>query len=121
MTFLPDNVAIACEYCNGFAVKSELDPVSVPVAVYSDSEFFMVHPYFDETEDHIRFVDGDVSYPIVIEAMTDKGVWTVDKMKLDSTQLTKERPKDFLFARDNNALPGGYSDLLKRAVGRVID
>ena len=55
-------------------MKSELDPVSVPVAVYSDSEFFMVHPYFDETEDHIRFVDGDVSYPIVIEAMTDKGV-----------------------------------------------
>ncbi len=84
--------------------------------MYPNSEFYIVHPYFDETEEHIGFVDGDVGYPVVINGLTDKGVWTIDKMKLDSTQLTKERAKDFLFARDANALPGEYLDLLRQAV-----
>ena len=117
-TFLPDNLAIACEYCNGFEVKGELDTVSVAGAEYSNSEFHIVHPYFDNTEDHIRFVDRDVGFPVVVEGLSDEGLWTIDKMRLDSTQLTKERAKDFLFARDTEALPNGYSDVLKKAVGR---
>lgn len=117
-TFEPENLAIACEYCNGFKVKGELDTVAVCAENYADSEFFIVHPYFDDTSEHVRFVDNEAGHPILIEGLTERGVWTIDEMKLASTHMTKQRAQEFIFARESEALAANDLDLLKRAVDR---
>ncbi|OAN99987.1 hypothetical protein A8B75_19185 [Sphingomonadales bacterium EhC05] len=117
-TFLPVNLAIACEYCNGFKVKGELNTVSVPADQYNHSEFLIVHPYLDDTNNHIRFVDNTAGYPILIEGISERGVWTIEKMALASPYITKLRAQDFVFARETEALAAGELELLKRAVDR---
>lgn len=119
-TFLPENLAIACEYCNGFKVKGELDTISIAADDYSDCEFLIVHPYFDDARLHIQFVDNEAGHPILIEGLSERGVWTIDKMGLDSSHLTKQRAQDYIFARESEALAASDLDLLKRAVDRPV-
>lgn len=44
-TFAAKNLVLACEYCNGFAVKSDLDTVGVIGPTYDSTMFLLVHPY----------------------------------------------------------------------------
>ncbi|WP_299211224.1 hypothetical protein [uncultured Tateyamaria sp.] len=118
-TFEPLNLAISCEYCNGFKVKGEVETVVTVAANYADVEFLIVHPYLDNTAEHIRFVDNGAGYPIVIEGLSPRGIWTIDTMKLASPHLTKLRAMDHIFAKETAALPAEDQDLFKRAVGRV--
>ncbi|PZX38976.1 uncharacterized protein (TIGR02646 family) [Roseinatronobacter thiooxidans] len=119
-TFTPMNLVISCEYCNGFKVKGELDTVSVCAEQYADSEFVIVHPYIDDTSIHIRFVDNEAGHPILIEGLSDRGTWTIETMSLDSTHMTKQRAKDFIFARETEALAEADLDILKRALNRRV-
>jgi hypothetical protein len=119
-TFEPFNIAISCEYCNGFKVKGEVETVATAAANYVDSDFLIVHPYLDDTTEHIEFVDNEAGHPIVIEGLTDRGIWTIDTMQLASTHLTKQRAQEFIFARETEALSLADIDLCKRAVGRTV-
>lgn len=119
-TFLPVNLAIACEYCNGFRIKGELDTVSVAAEDYTDSEFLIVHPYLDDVDLHIQFVDNEAGHPILIEGLSERGIWTIDKMSLDSSHVTKQRAQEHIFARESESLAANDLDLLKRAVDRPI-
>ena len=112
------NLAISCEYCNGFMVKGELNTVSVYNEQYADSEFLIVHPYIDDTSIHIQFVDNEAGHPILIEGLTERGIWTIDAMSLASPHMTKQRAQEFIFARETRALAGADLDILKRAVNR---
>lgn len=117
-TFTPMNLAISCEYCNGFMVKGALDTISVCAEYYEHCQFLIVHPYIDDTDIHIKFVDNEAGHPVLIEGLTDRGVWTIDAMGLASTHLTKQRAQEFIFARETAALDAADLDILKRALDR---
>lgn len=91
-TFLPANIAIACEACNGFMVKSELDTIAVEASDYEDCNFRIVHPYLDNPIEHIEFVQEEKK--IVMVALSDKGRWTIEHLQLDGTAATARRAFD---------------------------
>lgn len=114
-TFEVLNIAISCEYCNGFAVKSSLDTVNKISTVYSEIEWRIIHPYFDNTEEHIIFHGADES---IIKGLSDRGLWTIDKLKLDDPGLTLERVKDKLFEESLEKLSDDRKAQLLQALGR---
>lgn len=58
-TFTNKNLALACAYCNGFEKKSTKNVLSTLRPNYSNCDFSIVHPYFDNIEDHIELAfDG---------------------------------------------------------------
>jgi uncharacterized protein (TIGR02646 family) len=98
-TFVPLNIAIACEYCNGFSVKVDLDTVAVNAATYDTVEFYLVHPYLDDPAEHFAFAYGpNGKAGVLISSDTTKGKWTIRNLHLDSDALTIERAKDALYA-----------------------
>lgn len=117
-TFTPKNLVLACEYCNGFAVKSDLDTVAAVAQAYEASTFHLVHPYIDAPEDHIEFTLAVQDRGVVVRAKNGsaKGVWTITHLKLDSPGLTQERAKDALMEEDRAALPDFYRNLLDQAL-----
>lgn len=50
---------------------------------------------------------------------SDIGLWTIANLQLDSSGLTKERIKDYLYAKQvKSVLPAYYLDLFDRVTGR---
>jgi uncharacterized protein (TIGR02646 family) len=91
-TFLPANIAVACEACNGFTVKSDLDTIAVETPNYEDCDFRIVHPYLDNSEEHIEFVQEERK--IVMVGLSVKGRWTIENLQLDGTASTARRAFD---------------------------
>ena len=98
-TFLPKNIVVSCEYCNGFLVKGETDTVMTSAADYDHCDFRLVHPYLDKPTEHISFYGDDDADGVLLRAVTDKGRWTIDLFRLDSGFATANRAKDKLFER----------------------
>jgi uncharacterized protein (TIGR02646 family) len=118
-TFVPKNLVLACEYCNGFSVKCALDTVKVVASTYEGSEFFIVHPYEDNVVEHISFTELDKGAQITINGLSPKGVWTVQNMKLDSPELTVLRAQDHLYQKMFGSLPKHFKALLLKATAPV--
>lgn len=91
-TFLPANIAVACEACNGFTVKSDLDTIAVEAPNYEDCNFRVVHPYLDNPGEHIEFVQEEKK--IVMVGLSVKGRWTIENLQLDGTAATERRAFD---------------------------
>lgn len=121
-TFTAQNLILACEFCNGFSVKADLDTVRTVGTTYDKSEFLIVHPYLDEPANHIEFSDNDGNGGVLAVGKTDLGLWTIRELQLDSPGLTKERSKDYIyFLHTKQALPPYYLDLYNRATGRKAE
>lgn len=90
-TFEPDNLAMSCEFCNGFEVKKDLDTIEVSSPNYQDCIFRIVHPYFDDPSLHIGFVEDEDDDTVVMVGLSDKGIWTIENMDLDGTTATSFR------------------------------
>lgn len=116
-TFVAKNLVLACEYCNGFSVKNDLDTVATAGITYDQTTFKIIHPYIDTPSDHIEFVDQVDK--VLIQGISDKGKWTIENMKLDSSGLTTLRAKDLVFSRVIQNIPEEDALLLKQATGRV--
>lgn len=57
----PYNLVTACSSCNSTSNKGENDTVKVPVnrSDYAANKFKIVHPYFDNPDDHFKYQDAD--------------------------------------------------------------
>ncbi|TDF62053.1 HNH endonuclease [Cupriavidus sp. L7L] len=118
-TFHAKNLLIACEYCNGFAIKADLDTVEALGADYDTTTFRIVHPYLDEPNGHISFLEQAGHEPgVVIQGLSPKGLWTIDKLQLTESGLTIERAKELVFYRGLNQLPMHFQELLLAATKR---
>jgi uncharacterized protein (TIGR02646 family) len=103
-TFLAKNLIIACEYCNGFAVKGEINTISKVENNYEDCVFHLVHPYFDDPTLHLEFLSENDELLVTIRSLTPKGRWTIDNLQLDTPGATIERAKERLHERRLNSL-----------------
>ncbi|MBK5547619.1 hypothetical protein JFT85_22935 [Pseudomonas sp. TH04] len=118
-TFVAKNLVISCEYCNGLAVKADIDTIKVLRDKYDDCEFHIVHPYDDEIECHIQFDDDEDQLPVVVRGISPKGLWTIENMKLNDVGLTRERAKEVYYERRGLTLPAPEEDLIERALGAM--
>lgn len=59
--FEPYNMVTACSSCNSPSNKGEKDTVQRPVnwLNYTDNRFKIVHPYFDNPDDHFKYTDKE--------------------------------------------------------------
>lgn len=115
-TFLPINLVIACEYCNGFAVKGDIDTVEITANNYKDCVFHVVHPYLDDPSLHLSFISEEEDTKILIKSSSTKGTWTIESLKLDTPGATTERAKEYLHQQRMGSLPQQYGALLREAV-----
>lgn len=115
-TFLPVNLVIACEYCNGFAVKGDIDTIETIAENYTDCVFHVVHPYLEDPSLHLSFLSEANGTGIIIKSLSTKGTWTIISLQLDTPGATTERAKEYLFQQRLNSLSVPDGDLLRKAV-----
>jgi 5-methylcytosine-specific restriction endonuclease McrA len=115
-TFLPINLVIACEYCNGFAVKGDIDTVEIAAKNYTESVFHVIHPYLEDPSLHLSFLSEADETKILIKSLSTKGTWTIESLKLDTPGATTERAKEYLHQQRMGSLPQPYAALLREAV-----
>lgn len=111
-TFEAENIALSCEYCNGFEVKKTLDTIDVVAANYAECSFRVVHPYFDDPAAHIGFVNEHQR--IVLRGLSPKGIWTIGELRLDSPSSTASRALDVVLS--DNSLPEHLASLIRQAL-----
>lgn len=60
-SFEPFNLVTSCTSCNSPVNKGQNDTIAKPVdrTDYSNNRFVIVHPYFDNPDEHLKYVDKD--------------------------------------------------------------
>jgi uncharacterized protein (TIGR02646 family) len=101
-TFEKKNLALSCEYCNGSSKKGEINVVFKPHAIYSNCEFKLVHPYFDNPDDHYEWVNGRTQ--IQIRHKTWKGKYSIILFKLHTQAQANARGREWISKRKKNRL-----------------
>ena len=82
-------------------------------AEYKQCEFLIVHPHFDEPNDHLTFVGGVDKILIKVLNRSSKGRETVKMFRLASPERTKRRAEDAATAKevqDIAHMPGHWRD-----------
>lgn len=76
--FEPFNLVNACTSCNSPSNKRDEDTIVAPAdrTDYDNNRFKIVHPYLDNPDDHIRYVDGDKTI-FDMQNCSAKGVATI--------------------------------------------
>lgn len=114
-TFHPLNLVLTCEWCNT-KEKKALDTISEPDADYEKSEFFLVHPYLEASvSEHVSFDQGS-DFGILIIAKTAKGAWTIEKLRLNTPEMTMLRAQEALMDEKLKQLTSADQALLKKAL-----
>jgi uncharacterized protein (TIGR02646 family) len=103
--FEKKNLILACSLCNGFEKKSTFDTIESLDVNYSKCTFKIVHPYFDDPDDHLEYITlpgSTLAYLIQVKEKngikSPKGEQTISLFELDSSAMTEERYKDALAA-----------------------
>lgn len=96
-TFLPWNLALACSFCNSPMKKGGKDTIVKEDIDYSKCHFSIVHPYFDDPDDHYEWEGA------LITGKTNKGINSIEMFQLDGEALTANRQK-FITASNNTKL-----------------
>ena len=97
-TFTKQNLALSCEYCNGSSKKGETDIIFRYNAKYSDCEFKLVHPYFDNPNQHYQWINYETK--IMISHKTWKGKYSIILFGLKD--LASARAKQRIFEKKVN-------------------
>lgn len=118
-TFTAENLLIACEACNGFQIKGDVDTVAVKGLTYAATTFHAFHPYRDVVSNHVEFISEFFGTGVSIRAIDAKGQWTIDALQLHSPGMTKQRAQDVMYAKSIRHLPARFARLLVRATGRA--
>ncbi|MHA8088286.1 HNH endonuclease [Aquirufa sp. Wall-65K1] len=107
--FEPQNLALACHHCN-VDLKGEQDTISTKSNSYSNCEFNIVHPYFDQREMHILFATKSCKVLLKAAPKSKKGKFHIKLFELDSVANTVKRSGLFMY--ENFKISSKYDNLL---------
>ena len=90
--FEPFNLVTVCTSCNSTSNKGEVDTVKAPVnnADYTANRFKMVHPYFDNPEEHFKFIDNDKTLFDKTNS-SPEAIFTINMMHWDEQWAYRQR------------------------------
>lgn len=112
--FTPLNLVLSCRLCNSPKRKGRFDTIETYDLVYDNCTFKIVHPYFDDPDEHYEFT---ISFAeVLIQNKSDRGRSSIDLFDLAGTAKTEAR------AKKNNqavykALPQDKKDLIEQIMG----
>lgn len=106
-TFSLWNLVMACEYCNGFSKKGTTPTVSRVHDKYKKCDFYLVHPYFDDPDQHYDWVDEIV---IIVRNNSLKAQFTIKLFELASPKMTQFRAKQRITELIANQYPLSAAD-----------
>lgn len=72
-TFTPFNLVLSCHLCNSPVKKGRKETVTVKDLNYTKCVFNIVHPYFDNANDHFEIIPNDDFTGIIYKPLTEKG------------------------------------------------
>lgn len=91
--FERENLVLACDFCNGSSGKHEYDTITVPHSVYRKCIFNIVHPYFDNPDEHYAYLTNHRRNKILIRYKSPKGKNTIYRLHLNSERRVTARYK----------------------------
>jgi hypothetical protein len=117
-TFTLKNLTLSCHWCNASEKKGTKETISVKRRLYSKCEFNIVHPYFDDPDDHYEWTDNHVEVLIQVKNNSEKAKLSIEMFGLDTLQMNEHRAKEIRFQEIKNNLPLDRKDeeLIKRIV-----
>ena len=91
-TFEPYNLVSSCGCCNAPRNKGQNKTIADPVNAeeYDANSFIIVHPFFDDPDNHLKYVDED-SIIIDYDKCSKKGKKTVDMFHWNETWAVYKR------------------------------
>ena len=94
-SFEPYNLVTACTSCNSPHNKGEKDTVNRPVNWwdYAANRFKIVHPYFDNPNDHFKYLDADKTM-FDTPSCTAEAQETIKMMHWDETWAYSQRVRN---------------------------
>lgn len=97
-TFTPHNLVICCQYCNSSSKKGQIDVLNnIDLTNYNNCTFKLVHPYFDNPDNHFSWSTGE--FEILISSTSPQGMFSIDLFDLASEAHTTARAKQIMFEK----------------------
>ena len=91
-TFTLHNLVLSCIYCNNLIVKGTKQTVVLPANnIYKKCNFLIIHPYFDNPNDHIDWTDNLDKILIQVKNNSAKGRESIKMFGLDSEGMSEMR------------------------------
>lgn len=90
-TFEPENLYLSCNLCNSPIKKGNNDTIAKKKIIYKDCVFNIVHPRYDNPDDHYEWLVYSKS--ILIQKRSVKGEGSIKLFKLDSAAHTEARAR----------------------------
>lgn len=121
-TFELQNLVLSCGYCNSLIVKGAKNTLAHPVSSnYQDCVFLLVHPYFDNPNDHYDWIEDEENDQIIIQVKDDseKAHFSIEMFDLASQGMSELRScNSFRRLRQKTMpLPPDKESLLKEVIG----
>ena len=93
--FEPYNLVTACTSCNSPGNKGENDTIKglVNRRDYAANRFIIVHPYFDNPDDHFKYMDADRTMYDTTHC-SDEALETIKMMHWDETWAFSQRVRN---------------------------
>lgn len=112
--FTEKNLAFACHYCNSILKKGTFDTIDSKNNDYDKCTFKIVHPYFDNPDEHYSWVH--VKDGILIKAKSLKATISIELFKLDTIEQSEARAEECSIGYMKKQLPEYYSKLIDEAM-----
>jgi len=100
--FERENLVLSCHLCNGRSHKGEKDTISNYDVVYKNCEFTIVHPYYDDPDDHYEYLpsDGNEPHKIIIKKRngSSKATVSIEMFDLNHEAKMTERAEKAILA-----------------------
>lgn len=90
-TFTLRNLVLGCVYCNQLVIKGTTRTVNEPHARYNRCTFLIVHPYFDNPDDHYHWTEEVDKILIQANNNSAKGIFSIGLFTLDSSAMSEMR------------------------------
>ncbi|MFM2225628.1 MAG: hypothetical protein RJA07_1830 [Bacteroidota bacterium] len=101
-SFNPTNLFYICGHCNSKARKGDKPTINSPVKKnYSENEFKIVHPYFDNTDNEIVFTDNDRIF-FDWDTCSLKGIYTIWFFKWADPRMTQIRNMNAMIRKNSS-------------------
>jgi uncharacterized protein (TIGR02646 family) len=96
-TFTLENLTFSCHWCNTSEKKGTKDTIRVKSNSYSNCQFNLVHPYFDDPNDHYEWTDNNLEILIQVKNNSQKAEFSIDMFKLATPEMNEHRAMQIRF------------------------
>jgi len=122
-TFTLSNLVLSCTYCNTLVVKGTKETISPPInKLYKKCTFFIVHPYFDDPEEHFDWENTETSILIRSKNNSHKAINSIKMFELNSEYMSELRAANYLLTQRkiNNPITSEDELLIRDAMNYLI-